>query len=290
MILRVSSRLKAVSILQEAIKTSRKDIPYDKRLPVHGWKESDPFVVATINRLDKIEDVRDELSLHDRIRQDIETKVMSGAWAPGHRIPYEHELMKQYDCSRMTINKALSTLVERGLIERRKRAGSFVSAPKSHRAFFDLPDLRSQMMSEGRKYDFDLAERVVREATASDRSHLNITSGQVLALKCTHFVDGKAYCLEDRIINLSQAPEARSAQFDREPPSSWLFGHVPWSDAHHRISAINADTEIADMLGIRQESACIVVERWTWRVEAKITYVRNVYPGSEFSIETQFRP
>lgn len=232
----------------------------------------------------------DTLSLHDRIRQDIEVNVMSGAWPPGHRIPYEHELMKQYDCSRMTINKALATLVDRGLIERRKRAGSFVSAPKAHRAAFDLPDLRSQMIADGKAYAFDLLERQVRAANASDRSQLNIAQGEVLALKSVHFVDGIAYSLEDRIINLHLVPEARDAAFDRDPPSSWLFNHVPWSDARHRISAINADAETAAALGIRQDSACLAVERWTWRSGEKITYVRIVHPGSQFSIEAQFRP
>lgn len=247
-------------------------------------------VRGATDKVAKISDERDGLSLHDRIRQDIELNVMSGTWSPGHRIPYEHELMKEYDCSRMTINKALATLVERGLIERRKRAGSFVSAPKFHRASFDLPDLRAQIMSEGKKYEFDLTERVIRDANASDRSHLDIAEAEVLALKCVHFVDGKPYSLEDRIINLHLAPEARDAVFDREPPNSWLFNHVPWSDARHRISAINADAETARVLGIRQDSACMVVERWTWRSEEKITYVRIVHPGSQFSIEAQFRP
>lgn len=240
--------------------------------------------------MEKINDDRDGISLHDRIRQDIETNVMSGEWSPGHRIPFEHELMKHYDCSRMTVNKALGSLVERGLIERRKRAGSFVLAPKYHRAAFDLPDLRAHIASEGKKYDFDLMERTIRDANASDRSNLDIPGGEVLALKCTHFVDGKPYSLEDRIINLQLVPEARSAEFDREPPNSWLFNHVPWSDARHRISAINADPEMARTLGVRQDSACLAVERWTWRVEEKITYVRNIHPGGEFSIEAQFTP
>ncbi|QXQ06007.1 histidine utilization repressor [Sphingosinicellaceae bacterium] len=243
-----------------------------------------------MKKAQKIHGAREILSLHDRIRQDIETNVMSGTWVPGHRIPYEHELMIEYDCSRMTINKALGTLVERGLIERRKRAGSFVSAPKVHRASFDLPDLRSQITGEGKKYEFDLTSRTVREANASDRSHLDIADGEVLALKCTHFVDGKPYSLEDRIINLRLAPEARNAAFDRDPPNSWLFAHVPWSDARHRISAINADPKTASALGVRQDSACMVVERWTWRSEEKITYVRIIHPGSEFSIEAHFRP
>jgi GntR family histidine utilization transcriptional repressor len=247
-------------------------------------------VTGVKRRVKKARNEQAGLSLHDRIRQDIEAKVMSGAWSPGHRIPYEHELMKQYDCSRMTINKALSTLVERGLIERRKRAGSFVLAPRYHRAVFDLPDLRAHVVSEGKKYDFDLTERVIRAATASDRSHLDIVEGEVLALKCAHFVDGEPYSLEERIINLQLVPEARRAAFDRVPPNSWLFNHVPWSDARHRISAINADPEMALALGIRQDSACMVVERWTWRVREKITYVRNIHPGERFSIEAQFRP
>ena len=241
-------------------------------------------------RAAKVIDDRDGLSLHDRIRNEIETNVMSGAWSPGYRIPYEHELMKQFDCSRMTINKALGTLVERGLIERRKRAGSFVLAPKYHRAVFDLPDLRAQITGEGKTYGFDLTERVIRKATASDRSHLAMADGDVIGLRCTHHVDGKPHSLEDRIINLRLVPEARTAAFDLDPPSSWLFTHVPWSDARHRISAINADAQMARALDVREDGACMVVERWTWRVEEKITYVRMIHPGSQFSIVAHFRP
>lgn len=52
-------------------------------------------------------------TLHQRIRADIGERIRSGAWSPGHRIPFEHELMAQYGCSRMTVNKALSPLAER---------------------------------------------------------------------------------------------------------------------------------------------------------------------------------
>lgn len=232
---------------------------------------------------------RDGISLYDRIRQDIEANVMSGLWPPGHRIPYEHELTEQYQCSRMTINRALGTLVERGLIERRKRAGSFVLAPKYHRAMFELPDLRLHIVSQGKRYEFDLLHREVRPANASDRSHLDIAGGEVIAIKCVHYVDGTPFALEHRIINLELAPEARDAAFDREPPNSWLFTHVPWSDARHRISAINADPEKARDLKIREDSACLMIERWTWRVAEKITYVQMIHPGVNFNIDAQFR-
>ncbi|RUW22285.1 GntR family transcriptional regulator, partial [Mesorhizobium sp. M4B.F.Ca.ET.013.02.1.1] len=80
------------------------------------------------------------VSLHQRILSDISEKILSGAWAPGHRIPFEHELTTEYNCSRMTVNKALSQLAKAGLIERRRRSGSFVRQPQSQAAVLELHD------------------------------------------------------------------------------------------------------------------------------------------------------
>ncbi|NTH15781.1 GntR family transcriptional regulator [Agrobacterium rhizogenes] len=38
------------------------------------------------------------VSIHQRIYRDIETRIMSGDWQPGQRIPVEHELAAEYRC------------------------------------------------------------------------------------------------------------------------------------------------------------------------------------------------
>ncbi|MGB3626279.1 MAG: GntR family transcriptional regulator, partial [Henriciella sp.] len=43
-------------------------------------------------------------TLHDSIRSAIEDRILSGELKPGDRIPFEHELMETYGCSRMTVN------------------------------------------------------------------------------------------------------------------------------------------------------------------------------------------
>ena len=78
--------------------------------------------------------------LHQRIRDDIEARIMSGEWPPGHRIPFEHELMAEYGCSRMTVNKVLSTPAANVLIARRRRAGTVVAVPRAERAVLDIQD------------------------------------------------------------------------------------------------------------------------------------------------------
>ena len=62
-------------------------------------------------------------TLHERILTELRENILRGDWRPGHRIPFEHQLMARYGCSRMTVNKALSELAQADLIERRRRAG-----------------------------------------------------------------------------------------------------------------------------------------------------------------------
>jgi GntR family histidine utilization transcriptional repressor len=218
-------------------------------------------------------------SLHDRIRKDIEGRIMSGAWEAGHQIPPEHALMADYGCSRMTVSKAISALVERGLVERRKRAGSFVAAPRVHRATIDIPDIAAEIEASGQVHRLELLNRIERAATAEDDALLTITGGRVLALSCLHRADDKPFALEERRINLDLAPAARLVDFSMESPGRWLLRHVPWTDAQHRISAIAATGATTGQLDLPEGAPCLSVERWTWRTAARITYVRQVYAG-----------
>jgi len=227
-------------------------------------------------------------ALHDRIRQDIEGRIMSGNWGVGHRIPYEHELMAEYGCSRMTVNKALSALAERGLLDSRKRAGTFVSAPRVHRAALEIPEISAEIQARGKAYRLGLIARTEREADASDREFLAMAGGKILALKCLHRADDRPFALEERLINLEEVPAARDADFTAESPGAWLLGHVPWTDARHRIRAIPANRPTAERLGLTLGAACLSVERWTWRTEARITYARQIYPGEGFELTASF--
>jgi len=52
----------------------------------------------------------DKPTLYKQIRHDIERRILTGSGPPGHRIPFEHQIMARYGCSRMTVSKALSEL------------------------------------------------------------------------------------------------------------------------------------------------------------------------------------
>jgi GntR family histidine utilization transcriptional repressor len=231
------------------------------------------------------------ISLHQRILSDIREKILSGAWAPGHRIPFEHELTAEYKCSRMTVNKALSQLAKAGLIERRRRSGSFVRQPQSQAAVLELHDIRIEVEALGLPYRYERLGRAKRRSTAEDRASLGLSApGQVLWLEGLHFAGERPFALEQRLINLSAVAEADEEGFLEIAPGPWLIGRVPWSEAEHRIRAIAADKHLADMLDIDANAPCLVVERRTWSAEHPVTHVRFIYPAESHTLVARFTP
>ena len=231
------------------------------------------------------------LSLHQRILSDIREKILSGAWAPGHRIPFEHELTAHYNCSRMTVNKALSQLAKAGLIERRRRSGSFVRQPQSQAAVLELHDIRIEVEALGLPYRYERMERLKRRSSAEDRALLGLSApGPVLALEGMHFAGERPFALEQRLINLSAVAEAGEEEFLDIAPGPWLIGRVPWSEAEHRIRAMAADETIADALDIDASAPCLVVERRTWSAERPVTHVRFIYPAESHTLVARFTP
>ena len=114
-----------------------------------------------------------EATLHQRILSDIEGQIVSGAWPPGHRIPFEMALAEQYDCSRMTVNKALTQLARAGLIERRKRSGSFVTHPQAQSAVLEIHDIKSEVLSLNLSYSHKLVKLAERRGRAEiGRAHV----------------------------------------------------------------------------------------------------------------------
>ena len=62
------------------------------------------------------------------------------------------------------------------------------------------------------------------------------------------------------------------------------------SKAQHRISAVAADESQAEYLAIPVGTACLLVERQTWREGDGITYVRQLFPGDAYNLLARFFP
>jgi GntR family histidine utilization transcriptional repressor len=225
------------------------------------------------------------------IQRDLQERIASGEWPPGHRVPPEHELQALYGCSRMTVNKALSALSGAGLIERRRRSGTIVAAPKTQQTVLKIHDIRAEIVASGRPYRFQILSRERRAMSVEDAARLGTKrAGEVEALTVRHMAGESPFVLEERLIDLAVAPSATKEPFDEAPPGTWLLQLVPWTDAEHIIRAEAATSFAARQLAVAPKSPCLVVERRTWQNGATITWVKLTYPGERHQLTSRFSP
>lgn len=227
---------------------------------------------------------------HREIYDALRERITSGAWPAGFKLPSEPELAKSFDCARMTVSKALGALAERGFITRRRRAGTIVNSPRPQESVLEIHDIEAEIRAVGRPYRYQRFEREARPATSGDAAVLNVPIGTpVLALAGLHRADGRPHALEERLINLEAVPEARRERFDEISPGRWLLIRIPWTEAEHQISALNASPAIAQRLEMARNKACLCIERRTWLEDRRITFVRLVYPCDQHRLIARFK-
>ena len=230
-------------------------------------------------------------SLHQRIVTELETRILSGAWPPGQRVPSEAQLAAHYACSRMTVNKAIAQLVRAGLMARQRRLGTFVLRPGARPAVLEIRDIKSEVEALGRDYTHQILQRKNHKATRADANALGVAlATPLLSLTTLHLANGKPFCHESRAINLAVVPRATDADFAEESPGRWLVHHVPWTDAEHRIRAAEVSLQIAKVLGIAKGAASLVVERRTWLRGQPVTHVTFTYPAEGHELVARFSP
>lgn len=229
--------------------------------------------------------------IYDQIRRAIRDLILKGIWPPGTLVPPEHALMEQLGASRMTVHRALVQLAREGLITRRRRSGTIVASPPASHAMLDILSIPEEVQRLGQRYGYEVLSREDGRPSAELALRFGLKRGEKVAhLVTLHRADDKPHVLEERVIHLTTVPAAAEEDFSQTPPGDWLLGNSLWSQAEHAISAVPAEPDDAQLLGVGAGEPCLLIERRTWNQGAPVTAVRLLYPGSRHRFVGRFGP
>lgn len=221
------------------------------------------------------------------IKDHILHQIRSSVWTPGALLPGEIELAESFGCARATVSRAMRELVDEGILERKRKAGTRVKSSPTRRAQFSIPIIRTEIENTGAAYRYDLVERRVLPAPNWLRSRLDLPDDALLLhLKCMHYKGSAPYQFEDRWINLAAVPQAENYAFKDIGPNEWLVQEVPFTDGNLEFSATNATEDIAAFLGAPVNAALFTVERTTWLADTSVTFAR-LYFARDYKMTTR---
>lgn len=138
------------------------------------------------------------IPLHYQIKEILQEMIENEELKPGQLIPTERELCEIQGVSRMTVNKAIMSLVNEGLVYREQGKGTFVSIPKVNREISQLKSFTEQMQENGVVSKTKILSFKLIEATKKYRLELKLPKdeNEIIEIKRLRFSDEQPVAIE----------------------------------------------------------------------------------------------
>ncbi|CAM3254649.1 GntR family transcriptional regulator [Paracoccus nototheniae] len=222
---------------------------------------------------------RRRLNTWQAVRADVLDRIRSGEWPPGSLIPTEHVLSREMGCARATVNRALRELADSGIVQRRRKVGTRVTATSSRRATLSLPVIRDEIEALGAIYGYQMTDCLARPPSPEAMQALQVDAGDSMILvKSRHMADDSPHCCEaiwlnPRVLNL---PDARV--FGTIPPQEWLARNLPVAQDRYSILAEAASGSCAVNLLVATGTPVMTIERVNTLDGLPVSFSRQFYP------------
>lgn len=228
---------------------------------------------------------------YKQIQSYILHSIDLGMFKPEMQIPTELELCAQFNVSRMTVNKAISELSQKGILNRIAGKGTFVATQKHELPVTKIFDIIDEISISGNKYRGQQLQLKIIPATIKIASQLGVVEGLDIGYcKVLHFENNRPLMLEERYVNLTIVPNFVKQKFgDNETPSGYLQRHFPISEMEHAIEATLATKTVAHSLLIKENSPCLQLSRRTWTGTRLISYANMITAGSRYTLKLPSR-
>lgn len=229
------------------------------------------------------------LPMYRQIMEFILQNINSGSWPVDFRVPSEAQLVKQFETSRMTVNRALRELTNEGRLIRRQGNGTFVAPVKSQNALFELNSIADEIKASGGNYSCTVHLLCEEKASPELANHMGVQPySSVYHSIIVHKKDGIPILLADRFVNPLIAPEYIQQDFNTIQATDYLLQVAPVDKINHIVEAMIPEAWVRELLEINEAEPCLTLSRKTWSNTTVATKSIFYYPGSRYSLGGTF--
>lgn len=220
-----------------------------------------------------------------QIKSEILDKIEQGLMKSGDQVPSENQLAEQFAVSRMTARRALTELVDEGILIRSQGLGTFISDHRPMSSMLAIKSINEEIIQRGHHYTNDVLklEKVVSNEQQS--AWLGVNQGAMsFHSLIVHYENGSPVQLEDRWVNPIWAPDYLLQDFSEQTANQYLNKVAPLTQADNIVEAITPSKQIAAQLKIEPSQACLKISRRTFSAKGIVSYAVLYHPGNRYRI------
>jgi DNA-binding GntR family transcriptional regulator len=223
-------------------------------------------------------------SLHAQISDAMRLTIASGGWPKHHKLKAEPELAKELGVSRGTLRRALTTLVEEGLLKQVPGRGTFVTETLIEPAVAQrLSTLSEDFASQGVSLDTEVLEASLADPPGGIARLRRLPTGtRALRLVRIRTSGSKPIALLRNYVRIDLAPGIEKVDFS----AASLFGvlendyQLKIGSARRTFSAQAATDEVAAALHLSLGAPVQYLEQLTFLTDARAIEYSDVWIDS----------
>ncbi|MFB4163570.1 GntR family transcriptional regulator [Alteribacillus sp. JSM 102045] len=229
----------------------------------------------------------ERIPLYRQIKKMIVHNIQTGQWNPGEFIPSETKLLDEFNVSRTTLRQAINSLVQEGILESRQGKGTKVKIHPpgqlgQHSTIMfqeDGENFESRILRVEFSFNFFQAQK-----------HLNVLDNEkVFLYERVRTADGDPIAIL-QFYTTQHIGEMliKSELQDHEPYAVIEQNNVVLKHATDWVTAVNATSKEADVLGVRGGESLVCITRLSSGLDDRpIEFSRTIYRADRFNYRVE---
>jgi GntR family transcriptional regulator len=205
-------------------------------------------------------DAASPLPLYHQLAERLFSDIRAGRYAPGSRIPSEHQLAAEFGLGRPTVRQATDALIQRGVLVRKRGSGTYVRSVPAQVDLFSLSGTLVSFEARGLALSSELDKP--RQETIAEAGH-PLDGKRAVRIARLSRVDGEPVLFEELDFDGERFPGLAKLPLKGQSLSEIVERHYrmrPQSaDQIFRVTRLRA--ELARRLALAAGSPILQVER-----------------------------
>ena len=225
------------------------------------------------------------------IKNELLHSIKAGTLQPGDRIDSEYKLAKQYDVSRLTVQRAVRELVSEGMLRRTQGSGTFVTDFTHRFSLIEVRDVAEEIRLLGGKATSDV---LMQRRFQPNDDILNLLElppeSSVFHVCVLQNMDGQPVAYEERFVLCDVYADLLEQDFTKKSVFSYLASRSALEEIENLVSAVHVNEQLAATLKIGADEPCIRIQRRNWYQGECVTYTKITYAGTGQLLGSKYHP
>lgn len=228
-------------------------------------------------------------NVFESVAQKIKQKIDEGSYSYEQKLPSEYDLAKEYDVSRLTVRKAIDSLISKNILVKQRGKGTYIMRQNDRfqSGQNGLLSFTESAKAFGKTSHSDILEFIELQEIPQDISDLlQIKDDSLYHIKRLRYFDDDPMTIEEIFIKTTFLPEAITTEDIKGSIFSLIEKQIDIAYSHQEIEAVLVTEELSSCLEIPVNEPLLLVHTITFSAAGiPVLYDNSYYRADKYTFK-----